>query len=327
MRRFYQTMGIALWLVSALLSDPGGAARAAQDYPARAVRLVVGFAAGGSNDILARVLAERLQGRLGQPVIVENRPGAGGQTAAAYVKNEPPDGYTLLVGASGAMVIAPAVTRTMPYDTLADFAPISLVASFPLVMVVPASSDIKTVKDIVAWTKANPEKANYATASPTFTLATELFKLQTSATMQPIPYRGSNESVASVISGQTITAIVDTLPAMSLLESGRLRGLAITSAARVPELAEVPTMREAGMSDMDILIWTGLFASKGTPRQILSKLEGEVRAIMQDSEVKKRLRAMITDAVGSSSEQFSSTIAADIKRWSAVAKNASIEVK
>jgi tripartite-type tricarboxylate transporter receptor subunit TctC len=299
-------------------------AQASNSFPTQPIRLVVGFAAGGGNDVLARVIADKLSARLGQPIIVENKPGAGGVTAAAFVAGQPADGHTLLVGASGAMTIAPAVTKAMPYDTLRDFSPISMVASFPLVMVVSAQSEFKTVLDLVAWSKRNPDKANYATSSPTFMLSTELFKIRTGSILQSIPYRGSGESVTGVLGGQTTTAIVDPLPAMPLIQSGQIRALAITAGARAAELPDVPTMQEAGVADLNILIWSGIFARKGTPDAILTKLESEIRGTLQMAEVKSRLRTLAADAVGNSSAEFKAIVEADLARWSAVVKDANI---
>lgn len=302
-------------------------AQSVTGYPTQPIRFVVGFAPGGSNDILARVISEKLAHKLGQPVIVENKPGGGGTTAAAFVASQPADGYTILVGASGAMVIAPAVTASLPYDTVRDFSPISLVASFPLIMIVSSERPLNNVQEFVSWTKANPEKSNYATASSTFTLATELFKIRTGSVLQQIPYRGSNEAATSVIAGQTTTTIVDTLPAMPLIQAGKARALAITSSKRVPELPDVPTMQEAGVPNMELVIWTGLFARKGTPPEILTKLERDVRAIMQDPEVKQKLRTLVTDAVGSSSEEFAKTIGRELEQWVQIAKTANIQAK
>jgi len=299
-------------------------AQASASFPTQPVRLVVGFAAGGGNDVLARVLADKLAARLGQPVIVENKPGAGGVTAAAFVAGQPADGHTLLVGASGAMTIAAAVTRAMPYDTLRDFSPVTLVASFPLVMVVSAQSEFKTVQDLVSWSKQNPDKANYATSSPTFTLSTELFKIRTGSMLQSIPYRGSGESVTGVLGGQTTTAIIDPLPAMPLIQSGQIRALAVTAGARAPELPDVPTMQEAGVADLDILIWSGIFARKGTPDAIMTKLEAEMRGALQLPDVKSRFRTLGADAVGNSSAEFKAIVEADLARWSAVVKAANI---
>ncbi|MFZ0114139.1 MAG: tripartite tricarboxylate transporter substrate-binding protein, partial [Xanthobacteraceae bacterium] len=183
--------------VSAVLCAPRAGlaqAPAKDNYPDRTIRLIVGFAAGGGNDIIARIIGQKLQESLGQTVVVENRVGAGGRLSAEYVAGQPADGYTLLIGASGAMAIGPAVIEKVPYVTLRDFAPISLIASFPLIMVVNVDHPAKSVKELVAWAKANPDKANYATSSPAFTLATELFKLKSGAPMVPIPYRSGNES-------------------------------------------------------------------------------------------------------------------------------------
>jgi tripartite-type tricarboxylate transporter receptor subunit TctC len=311
---------LACWILLTSQALP----QAGNSFPTQPVRLIVGFAAGGGNDVLARVIADKLSARLGQPVIVENKPGAGGVTAAAFVAGQPADGHTLLVGASGAMTIAPAVTRAMPYETLRDFSPISMVASFPLVMVVSAQSDFRTVQDLVSWSKRHPDKANYATSSPTFTLSTELFKLRTGSMLQSIPYRGSGESVTGVLGGQTTTAIVDPLPAMPLIQSGQIRALAVTAGARAAELPDVPTMQEAGVDDLNILIWSGIFARKGTPDAVMTKLESEIRGALQLGDVKSRFRTLGADAVGNSSAEFRAIVEADLARWSTVVKAANI---
>jgi tripartite-type tricarboxylate transporter receptor subunit TctC len=321
MSRLGRSIGVLVcWTLLASPSFP----QASNSFPTQPIRLVVGFAAGGGNDVLARVIADKLGARLGQPIIVENKPGAGGVSAAAFVAGQPADGHTLLVGASGAMTIAPAVTKVMPFDTLRDFSPITMVASFPLVMVVSAQSEFRTVQDLVSWSKGNPDKANYATSSPTFTLSTELFKLRTGSMLQSIPYRGSGESVTGVLGGQTTTAIVDPLPAMPLIQSGQIRALAITAGARAPEMPDVPTMQEAGVGDLNILIWSGIFARKGTPDAILTKLENEIRGTVQMPDVKSRLRTLAADAIGNSSAEFKAIVEADLERWSAVVKAANI---
>lgn len=304
----------------------GSHAQTAATYPNRPVKLVVGFAPGGSNDILARVIGEKLNQTLGQPFVVENRPGAGGMLAASYVMKEPPDGHTLLVGAAGAMAIGPAVYTKMAYATLKDFAPVSILGTFPLVLLVSAESPHKSVGDLVSWTKANPDKANYSSASPTFTLATELLKLKTGAKLTRVTYRGSNDAILAVLSNQTTATIVDTLPAMSLVREGKLRALAVTSATRVPELPDVPTMAEAGISSADALIWTGLFAPKDTPPDVMGKLESEIRRIMQDPQVRERFRTLATDAVSSSPAEFAARIKADTEFWSEIAKEADVKL-
>ena len=300
---------------------------AASSYPNRPIKLVVGFAPGGGNDIIARLLADKLAKSLGQPVIVENKPGAGGAAAAAFVKGQPADGYTLMVGASGAMVIGPAIGMPVEYDTIQDFSPISLLGTFPLVLSINAASPHKTVADLVAWSKANPAAANYASASPTFTLATELLKLKTGASLQRVTYRSSNDSVLAILGNQVTTALTDPLPAIPLLHDGKLRALAVTSASRLAELPDVPTMAEAGINGAEAEFWSGLFAPKNTPADIVSRLEQEVKAAMQDAGVRERLRSLATQATSSSPQEFTERIKSELKTWGAVAKTANVTVE
>jgi tripartite-type tricarboxylate transporter receptor subunit TctC len=300
--------------------------QASSGYPNRPVRLVVGFAPGGSNDILARVLAEKLHKALGQPVIVENKPGAGGATAASFVKSQEPDGYTLMVGASGAMVVGPAVSAQTPYDTKRDFEPISILATFPLVLVVSADASFKSLPEFIEWTKKNSSSANYASASPTFTLAFELLKLKTGATLQRVSYRGTNDAVVAVLSKQVTAAMTDTLPAMPLIKDGKLRALAVTASARLPQLPDVPTVAEADVAGAEAIFWSGLFAPKGTPKDITARLEAEVHKVMQDDEVRQRLRTVATEAASSTSQEFAARITSELESWNAVAKSANVQL-
>jgi tripartite-type tricarboxylate transporter receptor subunit TctC len=296
-------------------------------YPNRAIRIIVGFAPGGSNDILARLLADKLGKSFGEPVIVENKPGAGGGLAATYVKSQPADGYTLLVGASGAMVVGPSIGAPASYDTLRDFDPVSILGTFPLLLVVNSESPHKSLKDLVAWSKANPAASNYASSSPTFTLATELLKLRTGASMQRVSYRGSNDAVMAVLGNQVTSAMTDPLPAMPLLKNGKLRALAVTSSDRLSELPDVPTMAEAGIAGAEAVFWTGLFVPKSTPKYIISRLEAETRTAMQDPEVRRRLRALATDAASSSPAEFAGRIKSELKAWSELAKTANVTLE
>jgi tripartite-type tricarboxylate transporter receptor subunit TctC len=326
-RRARSLLGLAAAAVIALsLPAAKAQSQASSSYPDRPIRLIVGFAPGGSNDILARVLAERLHKVLGQPVIVENKPGAGGATAASFVKGQEPDGYTLMVGASGAMVVGPAVSAQTPYDTRRDFEPISILATFPLVLVVSADAPFKTLPDFIEWTKKNPSSANYASASPTFTLAFELLKLKTGATPQRVSYRGTNDAVVAVLSKQVTASMTDTLPAMPLLQDGKIRALAVTAPTRLPQLPEVPTTAEAGVAGAEAIFWSGLFAPKGTPKEITARLEAEVNKVMQEDEVRKRLQGLATQAVSSTSQEFAARIASELQSWSAVAKSANVQL-
>jgi tripartite-type tricarboxylate transporter receptor subunit TctC len=313
-------------LLAALIATPHHA-RAQADYPNRTIKIVVGFAAGGGNDIIARIIGQKLQDALGQAVIIENKPGAGGRLSAASVAAAPPDGYTLLVGPVGAMAIAPAVYEKMSYVTLRDFVPISMIASFPLILVVHPNNPAKTVQDLIAAAKANPDKANYATSSTLFTLTTELFKLRTGAPMTPIPYKSSGESLLSVISQQSLLTIADPPPTTPQVKSGQLRALAVTTKSRMPELPDVPTMAEAGVSGVEVGAWTGIFAPAATPPAVVKKLETEFRRMMQLPDVQEKFHQMATGTVGSSSEEFARTIESEIKMWTEVAKQPNVKME
>src|SRR6201997_668465 len=269
--------GLIAALLTAFAVNTAQAAEGASNYPGHTIRIIVGFAAGGGNDIIARVYAQKLSEDLGQPVIVENKPGAGAIVATEYVSKAAPDGYTLLIGASG-MAIHQSLYSKLPYDSVRDFVAISELASFPLILIVSASSPIKSVADFVAYARANPDKTNYSSSSATFQLVTELFKQKTGAPMQMIPYKSANEMVLAVISGQVTTTIADTGPVSPQVKAGTVRALAVTAAQRSADFPDVPTMKEAG-ADVDAIIWTGVFAPKATPSAIARKLEAEFMKI------------------------------------------------
>jgi len=300
-------------------------ARAQDDgYPNRVIRLIVGFAAGGGNDIFARLVGNKLQELIGQSVVIENRPGAGGRLAAAYVAGQAADGYTLLVGAAGAMSVAPAIYPHLPYHPLRSFVPLTLIGSFPLVLAVSAKHEVKNVAGLVAWAKAHPDKANYATSAPGFTIATELLKLKTGMPGVAIPYKSSNEMVLSVISGQTLFTIADPPPAVPLVKGAQLRALAVTGAKRLAELPDVPSMAEAGLPDVNMGLWSGLFAPAGTPPPITQKLESELRRAVQSPDVSDKLKALGVDPGGIPSDALRQLIEADIKVTADVVKAANL---
>lgn len=294
-------------------------------YPTKPIRLVVGFAAGGGNDIIARVYGQKLSESLGQPVIIENKPGGGAIVATEYVAKSPPDGYTLLMGASS-LSINPAVYAKLPYDVTNDFVPVSQLGSFPLILIVSAASPLKSVADLVAYAKANPDKANYASSSASFQLATELFKQKTGAPMQAIPYKGANESVLAVISGQVTMTIADAGPVTPQVKSGTARALAVAAPKRIDDLPEVPTLKEAG-ADVDAVLWSGIFVPRGTPPAIVRKLESELMRIAKLPDVIARLKPIGIEAVGNSSAEFARILATDIARWTEVAKTANIKIE
>jgi tripartite-type tricarboxylate transporter receptor subunit TctC len=295
------------------------------EYPNRPVRIVVGFTPGGGNDIIARVFGQKLSESLGQPVIIENKPGAGAILATEYVARSAPDGYTLLVGASGAMVINPAVYEKLNYDTMRDFKPVSELGSFPLILIVNAKSSFKSLADLVAYAKANPDKANYSSSSAAFQLATELFKQKTGVPMQMIPYKGANDSVTAVISGEVTATIADAGPVTSQVNGGNARALAVAAPTRAESLPDVPTMKEAG-ADVEAVLWSGIFVPAATPPEIVAKLEAEFIRIARLPEIVSRLKLLNIDSVGNSSEEFSRIIAADLERWKAVARDGNIKM-
>jgi len=312
-------------LLAALSANTALAQEDASKYPSRPIHIIVGFAAGGGNDVIARIYAQKLSDDLGQPVIVENKPGAGAITATEYVSRATPDGYTLLVGATGT-AINPALYAKLPYDAVRDFVAISEIASFPLVMVVNGSSPIKSVAEFIAYAKANPDKMNYASSSATFQLVTELFKQKTGTPMQMIPYKSANEMVLAVISGQVTTTIADTGPVSPQVKAGTVRALAVTAAQRSADFPDVPTMKEAG-ADVDAIIWTGVFAPKAVPPAIAKKLETEFMKIAKLPDVVSKLRAIGVDAVGTSTDEFTKIVQSDITRWGEVAKSANIKIE
>jgi tripartite-type tricarboxylate transporter receptor subunit TctC len=300
-------------------------AAAQAEYPNRPIRIVVGFTPGGGNDIIARVFGQKLSESLGQPVIIENKPGAGAILATEYVARSAPDGYTLLVGASGAMVINPAVYEKLNYDTMRDFKPVSELGSFPLILIVNAKSPFKSLADLVAYAKANPEKANYSSSSAAFQLATELFKQKTGVPMQMIPYKGANDSVSAVISGEVTATIADAGPVTSQVNGGNARALAVAAPKRMESLPDVPTMKEAG-ADVEAVLWSGIFVPAATPPEIVRKLEAEFIRIARLPDVVSRLKLLNIDSVGNSAEEFSRIIEADLERWKTVARAGNIKV-
>ena len=300
-------------------------AAAQVQYPTRAIHIVVGFTPGGGNDIIARVFGQKLSESLGQPVIIENKPGAGAILATEYVARSAPDGYTLLVGASGAMVINPAVYEKLNYDTMRDFKPVSELGSFALILIVNAKSPFKSLADLVAYAKANPDKANYSSSSAAFQLATELFKQKTGIPMQMIPYKGANDSVTAVISGEVTATIADAGPVTSQVSGGNARALAVAAPNRAESLPDVPTMKEAG-ADVEAVLWSGIFVPAATPPEIVSKLEAEFIRIARLPDVVSRLKLLNIDSVGNSAEEFSRIIAADLERWKAVARDGNIKM-
>lgn len=298
----------------------------AQSYPTRPIRLVVGYSPGGGNDLIARAVTARLPDRLGQPVLVDNKPGASSIVAAEIVAKAPPDGYTLLVAASGVLTVNPAVYSKLPYDPQRDFAPISLLAEFPLLLVVGAQQPINSVAELVAYGHAHPELANYASSAAPFQLAAELFNQKTGSTFQHIPFRGSGDAVQAVMAGHVLMTLADSGPIAGPLKGGALRALAITTAKRPPDFPDVPTMAEAGVPDLEIALWTGIVAPAGTPNDIIAQLAEAISDTIALPAVDQALESLSVDPRPSSPDEFRALIASDAARWKAVAAKANVRL-
>src|SRR5918992_3197446 len=310
--------------IAALLTIAAFPVLAQEAYPGKPIRILVGYAAGGGNDIIVRVMQPEMQKGLGQPVVVENKPGAQSIIAAELVAKAPADGYTILMGPSGPMTINPATYSKLPYSPQRDFTPISMICEFPLLVTVDAKLPIRSLKELIAYAKANPGKSNYASSAGIFQITTEMFKQRTGTSIEMIPYKGSGESVQAVAAGQVMMTIVDPAPVSGPLKSGAVRGLAVTSAKRHPSWPDLPTMTEAGV-DMEVPVWTAFFAPAKTPPAIVARWQKEVARVVQTPEVKERFATMGLDPVGGSSQDLARQVQRDIEKWTAVAKAANIK--
>jgi tripartite-type tricarboxylate transporter receptor subunit TctC len=311
--------------VACLLALAAGEVRAQTDFPNRPIHFVVGFAAGGGNDIFARLVVNKFTQLTGATAVIDNKPGAGGRISSEFVSYQPPDGYTVLVGATGQMSIAAAIYPNLKYHPTKSFIALNMIASFPLVMVVPASHPAKTVKELVAWAKANPDKSNYGTSAPPFTIASELLKLKSGMPGVGIPFKGTNESNLCVVSEQCLFAISDGPPAIPLVKGGKERALAVTGAERSPELPGVPSMAEAGFPDVNTHLWSGFFVPAGTPALVVEKLTKELGRALADPGVQEGLRKMAVTPGGPTGDAFKKIIDADIKSFGDVVKAAKLE--
>ena len=314
-------------LSAVLVVFSAGVAGAQTDYPNRPIHFIVGFAAGGGNDLFARLVVQKFQENTGATAVIDNRVGAGGRIAAEFVSRQPPDGYSVLVGATGQMSIATAVYSDLTYHASNSFIPLNMIASFPLVLVVPVDHPAKNVKELVAWAKANPDKSNYGTSSPAFTITTELFKLKSGMPAVAIPYKSSNESNLSVVSGQSLFTISDGPPAIPLVKGGKTRALAVTGSERSPELPDVASMAEAGYPEVNTQLWSGFFVPAGAPAPVVAKLTAELGKALADPGVQEGLKKMAVKPGGPTGDAFKKRIDEDIKTFADVAKAANLTFK
>ena len=298
------------------------------NYPVRPIKIIVGYAPGGTTDIIARIIAERFTASMGQPVFVENIPGAGGNLGAAAVARAAPDGYTLQLGTMGNMTINPSVYKNMPIDTLKAFQPISNIATVSNIMIVNPSVPVKNVKEFVDWTKARPGKVFFASSgignAPHMT--GELFNLAAGLDMTHVPYKGSGPALIDLMAGQGVQVMFDNMPsAINFVRNGKLKGLAVTGANRVPSEPNLPTVKESGYPEFVVETWFGLFAPAGTPRPIVDKLNAEILAILTNPDMQNRLKDLGAQPAWTSPEDYQKLLESDYKKWAEVAKKAKIE--
>ncbi len=312
-------------MLTGLLATIAASVALAQDYPSRPIHFIVGFAAGGGNDLFARLVVNKFQENTHATAVIENKVGAQGRIAADYAAHQPADGYTVLVGATGQMSIAAAIYPNLNYHPTKSFIALNMIASFPLVLVVPANHPVKTVKEMVAWAKANPDKSNYGTSSPAFTIASELLKLKTGMPAVAIPYKSSNESNLSVVSGQSLFTISDGPPVIPLVQGGKTRALAVTGSERSPELPDVPSMAEVGYPDVNTHLWSGFFVPTGTPDPVVKKLTMELGRALADPGVQDGLKKMAVKPGGPTGDAFKNLIDADIKTFADVVAAAKLK--
>ena len=301
----------------------------AQSYPAKPIRLIVPFAAGGTVDISARGIAPGLSELLGQNVIVDNRGGAGGIIGADLVAKAAPDGYTLLMGSNSTVSVAPSLYPKNPYHPIRDFAPISLVATTPFVVVAHPSVPAKTVKELIALAKSRPGKMTMASGGTGSSnhLVGELFQSLTGIKLTHVPYKGAAPAGVDLMAGQ-VDLLFDQLPtSVGPAKAGKFRALAVTSKARAAVLPEVPTMLEAGVLNFDVINVTGVLAPAGTPADILDKLNAAMLKVLGQTAVKERFAAVALDARGGTPGEFAAFIKEDFARWTKVVKEANIKVE
>ncbi|WP_425286865.1 Bug family tripartite tricarboxylate transporter substrate binding protein [Microvirga vignae] len=319
----------ALLISGALLASTalGLGPSTAQTFPTRPITMVVPFAAGGSTDVVARIIAQKMSEGLGQQVIIENVAGAGGSTGAARVAKAEPDGYTILMGTVATHALNPLMLKRKPYDAMTDFTPVSLLVLVPNVLVVHPSLPAKTVPELIALLKADPSKHNYASSGvgTPLHLSGELFKSMAKVSMQHIAYRGSGPALNDVVAGQ-VPIMFDNLPSASeFIRAGTLRGIAVTTKERAPSFPDMPTIAES-LPGYETYTWNALFAPPKTPKEMVDRLNAEAREAVADPAVQERLKTFSATVVGSTPEALAEHVKTEIAKWTPVVKEAGVQI-
>ncbi len=313
---------IALVLCSIFVAAAG----AQEAYPSRPVRFILPFPPGGGTDILGRLIAERLSAGLGQPVVTENRGGAGGNVGAEAAAHSAPDGYTIVLVAPS-LAISPSLYSKLNYDPVKDLAPVSLVATVPNVMLTNPSVEAKNLQEFIALARARPGAMNYGSggAGTSNHLAGELFNIVTGAKLVHVPYKGVNLAMQGVLAGEIHLVFIGIPAALPHIKAGRLRALALVAPQRSPALPELPTAAEAGLKDFEVTTWYGVMTPAGTPRPIVTRLNAELVKIMHAPDVKERLAGMATDPLTSTPEEFAAYLRQEIAKWGDVVRRANLK--
>ena len=295
-------------------------------YPSKVIRMILPFPPGGPTDILGRVVGQKLTESLGQPVVIDNRPGAGGNVGTDYASKQAPDGYTIAL-VSPALAISPSLYKKLGYDPLKDLAMVSLVAQIPNVLLIHPSVPAKTLKDFVQLARGNPGKLNFGSGGlgTGQHLAGEMLNVQTKIKLEHVPYKGSNQAMMGMIGGQIEMVVIGVPTAVQQVQAGRVRALAVLAAERAPVLPDVQTAKEAGFSGFEVLSWYGIAAPAGTPREIIARLNGDIARIMKSPESRERITGVGFDPAFSTPEQFTSFLQTEIARYANVVKSAGIQ--
>jgi len=307
----------------------GGNSALAQTWPTKPMRIVIAQAPGSATDVISRVVANPLSEALGQPIVIDARPGAGGVLGTEVAARSAPDGYTLFMGNNSTHGSNPAVYAKLPYDAVKDFAPVSFVASVPYVLVVDPALPVRSVQEFVAYAKARPGKLNYASAGngSTHHFCGELFKSMTGVDMQHIPYKGSGPGIAGLLGGEVSMMFANVADIGSQIKAGKVRALAVTAPRRAATLPEVPTMAEAGLPDFVVTSWFGLLVPAGTPAPIVARLNAETVKVLGRADVKATLAQQGLEVASSTPEQFGAHIQSEIARFTKIAKAAGIKAE
>ena len=294
----------------------------AQHWPAKAIKMVVPFSAGGSTDTVARIISEKLTSRLGQPVVVENRAGAGGSIGSDMVAKSPPDGYTMLVGTSSTMAILPYLYRNPPYDPNKDFAPVTLLGTADIMIVVNAKVPVRSVKELLAYAKANPGKLTFASGGngSISHLLGEYFKSMAGVDFLHVPYKGDAQMVTDLIGGQVDMAFGTAVAFLPHVKSGKVVALAVTNPKRSTTQTELPTVSESGVPGYEAVQWFGIAVPTGTPKEVVQRVATEVRAILAIPEVRERFSELGFDVVGSTPEEFADFLRSENAKWKKIAE-------